>query len=593
MIDIKERINNGPLIFDGAMGTYISALDMSFVSGCERACIDEPELVSRIHREYIESGAEAVITNTFAANRLAYPEADAERIIDSAMKLAEEAADGRAYVFADIGQINGSEEIRREEYIWVCSQFIKAGARNFIFDTQSNFTGIAETAAYIREYVPDAFIIASFSVNDAGFSADGLFAGELLKTFRSLGERDGLIDAFGLNCGCSAGHMLQIAGRLNLDGITFSVMPNSGYPVVIDRRTVYEGDPVYFADKISEMAGLGAVMLGGCCGTTPAHIRQIRAKMVSFVQASDNTRSGSVSEGETDDPGSRFWEKLISDKKAVAVELDPPNDADLTKFIKGVRELRSSQKVDIITIADCPIGRARMDSSLLACKVRREEQMEALPHLTCRDRNLNATQALMLGLYAEGIRNMLLVTGDPVPTAERDEVKSVYQFNSRKFALFASGLSERMFPADVHFFGALNVNARNFDIQLKLAREKMENGIIGFLTQPVLTPEAFENLKRAKKELKAYLLGGIIPVVSEKNARFMNSEISGINVDEKVCDMYAGKSREESEDLAVDICSEIAMKIGPYVDGYYIMTPFHRTGLVNRIIDRMEQKGLI
>ena len=139
----------------------------------------------------------------------------------------------------------------------------------------------------------------------------------------------------------------------------------------------------------------------------------------------------------------------------------------------------------------------------------------------------------------------------------------------------------------MHFFGALNVNALNFDIQLKMAKEKEEAGIKGFLTQPVLTPEAFENLKKARKELKGYILGGIIPVVSEKNARFMDNEINGINVDHTLFEMYAGLSREDAEDLAVKISSEIADRIAPFVDGFYLMTPFLRTGLMQRIINHI------
>ena len=159
-------------------------------------------------------------------------------------------------------------------------------------------------------------------------------------------------------------------------------------------------------------------------------------------------------------------------------------------------------------------------------------------------RNLNATKALLLGLYAEGVRNVLLVTGDPVPTAERDEVKSVYQFNSRKLASFVSSLGEQVLPQPFHLFGALNVNAVNFDVQLKLAREKLERGMAGFLTQPVLTPKGFENLKRARSELSgAWLLGGIIPVVSARNARFMDSEINGINVDPRITELYEGKGQ--------------------------------------------------
>lgn len=210
--------------------------------------------------------------------------------------------------------------------------------------------------------------------------------------------------------------------------------------------------------------------------------------------------------------------------------------------------------------------------------------MDALPHMTCRDRNLNATKALLLGLYAEGIRNVLLVTGDPIPSAERDEVKSVYQFNSRKLAAFAASLGKQVLPGSFHLFGALNVNARNFDVQLKLAKEKEEKGMIGFLTQPVLTEEAFENLKRAKEELSGYILGGVIPVVSARNARFMDSEINGINVDPKITELYEGKTRAESEDLAVEISVEIMKRISGFTDGYYLMTPFGRTGLIVRIM---------
>jgi len=585
-MDFRELLEKGPVVFDGGMGTYVSAFDSRYSSECERAVLEDAGLVFQIHREYIEAGAVAVKTDTFAANRLVYGEDDAAAIISAAFKTASEAAGESVSVFADIGQISASPEIREDEYTWMADRFLEAGAGNFLFESQADFSGIAQASEHIRIKCPEAYIIASFSFNDAGFTSEGLFAGDLLRQFRSINKERQLIDALGFNCGCSAGHMQKIVERLDFAGVTLSVMPNSGYPVVVNRRTVYEGDPVYFASRVADMAGHGAVILGGCCGTTPAHTEQICRALKDYVQKSDGNAGRNVKTEANEDQGSRFWDKLVQGRKPVAVELDPPQDADITKFMKGVRELREA-RADIITIADCPIGRARMDSSLLACKIHREEGVEALPHMTCRDRNLNATQALMLGLYAEGIRNMLLVTGDPVPSAERDEVKAVYQFNSRKFAAFASSLSERMFPGDVHFFGALNVNARNFDVQIRLAKEKILNGIAGFLTQPVLTPQAFENLKKAKEELDGFILGGIIPVVSERNARFMNSEISGINVDEKVIEMYAGKSREEAEDLAVSICCEIARQMEPYVDGFYFMTPFQRTSLIKRILSEL------
>ena len=273
------------------------------------------------------------------------------------------------------------------------------------------------------------------------------------------------------------------------------------------------------------------------------------------------------------------------DVRAVRLQLLIDLGADIEGDIKRLRDAG----VDVLTIADCPIARARMDSSLLACKVRRELEMDVLPHMTCRDRNLNATKALLLGLYAESVRNVLLVTGDPIPTAERDEVKSVYQFNSRKLAAFVSELGRQTLPGGFHIFGALNINARNFDVQLKLARQKIEKGMVGFLTQPVLTETAVENLKRAKEELDAYLLGGLIPIVSERNARFMDSEVNGVSVSQEIIKAYEGKNRAESEDLAVEITLKIARQIGPYVDGYYIVTPFNRTSLIERIVGKLEK----
>ena len=253
----------------------------------------------------------------------------------------------------------------------------------------------------------------------------------------------------------------------------------------------------------------------------------------------------------------------------------------------GAQRLKDAG-VDILTIADCPIARARMDSSLLACKVKRELDMDVLPHMTCRDRNLNATKALLLGLYAERVRNVLLVTGDPIPSAERDEVKTVYQFNSRKLSAFVSELGRQTLPGGFHIFGALNLNAKNFDVQLKLAKDKIKNGMVGFLTQPVLSENAIENLKRARKELDTYILGGLIPIVSERNARFMNSEVNGISVDSSIIESYVGKDRDQSEELAIRITTDFAKRIEDLVDGYYIMTPFNRTSLVAKIIGNLK-----
>ena len=257
-------------------------------------------------------------------------------------------------------------------------------------------------------------------------------------------------------------------------------------------------------------------------------------------------------------------------------------DDNITPFLDGVRVLRDAG-ADAITIADCPIGRPRADSSLLACKIHRELGVEPLPHMTCRDRNLNATKALLLGLSMEGVHNVLLVTGDPIPTEDRDEVKSVFNFNSRKLARYVSGLNEQL-STPFQIFGALNVNAKNFDMQLKMAREKEGNSVAGFLTQPVLSREALDNLKRAREALNGKILGGIFPIVSYRNACFLNNEIAGMRVCDEIIQLYKDRDRGESEALAAAISARVAREIEPYTDGLYLMTPFRRVELITRII---------
>lgn len=288
----------------------------------------------------------------------------------------------------------------------------------------------------------------------------------------------------------------------------------------------------------------------------------------------------------------RFWAELCNrDKKPFAVELDSPEGPDTSKFMAGAAELKEKGAA-LITVADCPVARPRMDSSLMACKIKRELGMDAMAHLTCRDRNRNASQALLLGLHAEGLRHVLLVTGDPIPQKQRQRVKSVFNFNSEEFIEYVRGLYEQALPSPFHIFAALNVNARNFSVELERARAKEAAGAEGFFTQPVLTAQALENLKLARETLDGKLAGGIIPMVSHRNAVFMNENISGITVDERIIRLFEGADRQKGEELAIRVSAAVAAEIAPYIDSYYLMTPFGRTGLMGRIMDRIREEGL-
>ena len=419
----------------------------------------------------------------------------------------------------------------------------------------------------------------SFTALPGGYTRDGFFAEDLVRAVAESGQ----VDAVGFNCVNGVRQMKELLHHLKSVSLPLALMPNAGHPMVVDGRTFYESAPEYFAETLAALVQDSVSILGGCCGTTPPHIRALctalgtQATVTADVQAAAEQEPVIQAE-------SPFFAALRDGRKVIAVELDPPETGHAEKFLRGARELREAG-VDAITIADNPVARARMDAAMLAARVHRELGIEPIPHMTCRDRNLNAIKSILLGLSAEGIHNMIAITGDPIPTAERDEVKSVYQFNSRKLSAFIKSLGEHGDVLPFHVFGALNINAKHFPSQIGLAKKKLEAGMTGFFTQPVLSERAKENLRMAREELgDALIMGGLMPVVSERNARFMESEIAGIHVEERIINAYHGLDREAAEELAVRLSLEIAHDIEPYIDGYYIITPFSRTPLVARIV---------
>lgn len=579
---VHEYLKSNILLFDGAMGTYYASLSQNPTEKCEYGNINEPGLILSIHREYIDAGCKAIKTNTFGANRALLGH-DMKTVIEEAWRLAEKAVENKdVFVFADIGQPPENSENMGEGYREIADIFLELGADNFLFETLDGGEYLKETAAYIKSKKPETFIICSFAINPDGFTSRGMSGYGLLKEM----WESGVVDAAGFNCMSGPAHLLRSIPELG--GELFSIMPNGGYPTVVGRKTIYSGNAGYFAGKLCKMAKKGAKILGGCCGTDPKFIAAAAKRIYDIPAAGIKIESGERPSMRSERLPDAGWQQKLDDgKKAVAVELDPPLDCEIEKYLTGVRQLQEAG-IDLITIADCPIARSRMDSSIIACKIRREMGIDVMPHMTCRDRNLNATKALLLGLAMEGVHSVLIVTGDPVPSAERDSVKSVYNFNSRMLAAYISGLNDTVFGTPFYICGALNVNARNFDVQLRLGAEKVKNGVKTFFTQPVLTEAAAENLKRAGGELDAKIMGGIMPVVSYRNACFMNNEISGIEVSEEIAERYRDKPRDVCTRLAVEISLKIAERIKRDVDGYYLITPFNRTDIISEIARNLQ-----
>ena len=593
MIDVRAHLARKPLLFDGGMGTYYKAKPGT---ECEQGNLLNPAGVRKVHREYLAAGAEAIKTNTFGLPRMAAArQPDWQALARAGWKLAAEAAvETGAAVFADLGPAPDTEAAPAGSiYTAVARCFVEQGAKNFLFETLSSDAGVLEAVQAVKAQVPDAFVLVSFAVLPDGYTREGMYSKDLVRRM----TESGIVDAVGFNCVSAPGAMRALMQQLGGSKLPLSVMPNAGYPVVTRTQVKYQGKPEYFAKELARIAAEGVRILGGCCGTTPAHIAALRAELDAMpaVEKAAPAVQVSTPEAPTVEKDDAFLRKLNAGKKVIAIELESPKDADLTNYLAGAKRLQAAG-ADLLTIADCPIARARMDSSLVACRVHRELGLCTLPHMTCRDRNLNATKALLLGLYAEGVREVLAITGDPIPTAERDEVKNVYQCNSRKLAQYIVSLAGegREMPSPMTVFGALNLNARNFEVELRRAGEKLENGMSGFLTQPVLSEQAVENLRRTRETLgsRAKILAGIMPVVSQRNAIFMENEVNGIHVAEDIIEAFAGLDREQGEALGLEISLKMAREALPYADGFYLMTPFNRVALMERLIARLKTELL-
>ena len=576
------------ILFDGAMGTYLAQQHHIHIKQCEYENIDHPEIVQKAHLDYIEAGIDAVKTNTFAANTYALNTSldMVMNIIQKGCEIAKNAAEDKPVtVFASIGPMPCGDRAKMlEEYKQIIHAFFNNGVNHFLFETFSEYEILIELAMVVKSISKDSFVITECTVAADQYTLSGISAQSVIHKLSA--EDD--IDACGFNCTCGPMHLLEIVRELRLFEKPICIMPNAGYPTIISGRTVFETTPDYFAEKLMQMKACGVKFLGGCCGTTPTHIKRVRERLDQYIEndekISNKPNLSPLKSFSTHQP------KMKMKSKFIAVELDSPLHADSKNFVEYARKINAAG-ADMITIADCPIGRARADSSMLAAKLKRELHIESLPHLTCRDRNLNATKALLLGLNAEDVTNVLVVTGDPIPNADRNEIKSVFNFNSVKLASYINDLNETVFAEKpFRIMAALNVNVNNFTAELDKAKRKEEAGVSAFLTQPIYTEQALENLRMAKQQLGAQILGGIMPIVSYKNACFINNEISGIIIPEEIVERYRDVSVAEAAEIAVAICCDIAAKVADVADGFYLITPLNKVDIICDIIKNIKRR---
>lgn len=593
-MNIREYLKKSKLIADGSFGTYYSQ-KYKTVDIPEYANITASQRISEIHTEYINSGAKLIRTNTFASNTYSL-DCSIEQVkenIKAAYKIAKEAVEQSGkeiFIAGNIGPVPAvfqpDFEAVEEEYYQIAKTFIDEGADILCFETFTQSEHIMPAIKRIKEEC-NPFIIVQFCVNQYGYSE----AGESAERLVSETAFSKCVDAVGLNCGVGPAHMQQILSRINLNHNCFvTAMPNAGYPLLVRNRVKYADNPIYFASKVNDMALLGADIIGGCCGTTPDYIREV-AKTVDLTPTVKSDETSANNENEKPVIKKSFFRNAdgtIKDKKLIAVELAPPFGADDKKLLEAAHMLKGLG-VDVLTFPDSPSGRTRIDSVLMAQKVKNVTGFEVMPHICCRDKNAIAMRSTFLGASINDINNFLIITGDPIPVMARQVVKSVFNFDSVGLMRIADEMnSEALKDSPLTYGGAINQSRRRIESEIKRVQKKMEAGAEFFLTQPVFTAEDAERLRRVKKETGARILCGIMPLVSRKNALFMKNEISGVNVTDEVIERYPENAdREDGENVGVELAKEMIAATRDFADGYYFSFPFNRTYLLKRIIQEV------
>ncbi len=572
--------------FEGAFGTYYHS-KVKTGDPCETGNLSHPEVVSAIHKEYISAGADGIKTNTFGANRINFPDpGKLDEILSKGYELAVNAAKGtNVRVFADIGPVTLADQAGpgdlSDEYLFAVEKFISMGAKDFIFETMPDFKPMKRAISFITDKVKGSFIVVSFAVLQDGYTTDGAYFKDLL---HEASQYPG-VSVCGLNCLCGPSHLSDLIRQLQGSGKPLCAMPNSGYPSNIAGRTVYIDNADYFAERIREIHASGVEYLGGCCGTTPEHIRKAVGR-ISCEGKADIAEKKFSSGGVSIMPQKAGTNILqyTEGRKLIAVEIDPPADTD-PGFLLEASKLAAAEGADLITVADSPLARTRADSVILAAKIRRESGIAVMPHLSCRDRNQIGIKAALLGGSIEGIRNVLVVTGDPVSQTDRTEVKGMFSFNSMKLMAYISRLNDEVFSdSPFTIAAALNVNAVNFDAELGRAESKISAGAELFLTQPVFSRSAAENIVKARSVLGDVIVAGILPVSGFRNALFLNNEVPGIDIPWDFIESLRDIDKTESDGKINEFISSIISSLFEHTRGFYLITPMKRIDSVVSLI---------
>lgn len=597
--EFLRQLKEGTLIFDGAMGTMIYSRGV-FINTCyDELNLTQPNLIRGIHAEYVEAGADVLETNTFGANPIRLGEhgiaEKTEEINAAAVRLAREAAGPDRFVVGAVGPCLSANQPWKPDLSHVVAQaferqitaLTKASVDAVLLETFTHPEEIAVAARAAR--ASGRPVIASFVVHSGGRTA----LGGVVEAFAAGLEANDDVDVIGVNCGGGPAAAFEALERiLPIVHKPVIAMPNAGLPQIVEGRTLYLSTPEYFTEYAKRFIALGVRGVGGCCGTTPEHIR-VMARAVRglsgvkrHVRVSAYAPAAAKIETTPVERKSRLAAALYGErtKKATCIELLPPRSPDLAPMIERARRC-AARGVHAINIPDGPRASARVSPMVAAEVILREAGIEPVLHFCCRDRNLIGMQSDLLGAHVAGIRNILIITGDPPKLGDYPDATGVFDVDSIGLTTVAANLNRgrdiggnAMSPPTSLFLGVgANPCAIAPEMEIRRYRAKIEAGAEFAITQPVFDADALLRfLDRVESEgCRIPVLAGVWPLVSYKNAEFMRNEVPGVFVPDSLLErMRARQTREDSVREGVDIAREICARIADRVAGFQVSAPF-------------------
>jgi methionine synthase / methylenetetrahydrofolate reductase(NADPH) len=597
--DFNDRLKNSILIADGAMGSMLHEA-VGAVRCFDELNTTEPEAVFRVHQAYIEAGAQIIETNTFGANRFKLAPLgladDVQRLNSRGVKIAREARESAArevLIAGSIGPLGIGVQARHPEPDQILAVFREQA---LALEERGVDLFVLETFSYIEELLLAADAIRSFSslpiVAQLTFSEEGTIYGDLSPLLAASMLRETNIQAIGANCTLGPQSLLPILLELvNTTNGNVSGMPNAGFPKREGDRIVYpKSSPAYFAEFAREAAGIGVRILGGCCGTTPAHVRAMADAVKSLRPAQSHAKATIIANAQPAaavperEPESKLWRKLQKREFVVCVEIDPPKGISLERIYEQVDKVMASQKVDAIDINSGAMARVGMDALIVAGALE-ARGIETVPHLTTRDQNIIGLQAMLLGAWAVGgVRNVLGITGDPPSVGDYPEASGVYEVDSVGLTKILHRLNQGTDWAGKTLGGqtnftigvALNPMADDLDNEIARFHAKVEAGAHFAMTQPLFDPDHWHAfLKKLGGPPAIPVLIGVWPLTSYKQALRLNNEVPGIVIPEvllKSMEAAGASARDKGFGVAHDMLKWAQSEMA----GAYLIPPFKR-----------------